>query len=506
MRLPVQIMTGAKDSFLGRQEAVEKKMKRMTFMLVMLLTVNLLSFGQLNKSIIASNNPGVHSMWPQVAFGPDGILHIVWVELTTATENNVMYATWDGTTLSQPRIISGAGEHLCYFPFIAVNTKGMIAVIWAQGNEHWLAVHDPVQKAWLLPEMVATENYGAGFLSRPKVGLDEDGNIFTYFFNQIDYCSYTRAKINGAWEPIFQLNSSSVFSKEGGICVAPDGRAWVIYAIKTGNGDYKAFYRRRTKDTTWTSGKIVNETGNSQGKPYVGVGLNNIPYISYMDSKEVEGYNSIWVFKLDENTNPATNVAPSNALHYPRVAVDSNGFQHVAIQYGPGDNGEGVRYFDNTLGTFLGYGNLPDSDGGVKLPGIAAEGYGNVAISFESRANSESGFKQAYFVTREPVVVKHFDPPIGTKATINITGLMSTRPVIKFSLSWAKNPDNSETYVRGYRIYKKLGSGDWELVSEVGKDILSFDLTFNTPLTQKIQFSVATVSVAGFEGDRATFY
>jgi hypothetical protein len=480
-------------------------MKRVSILLVMLMALSILAFGQFDKSLKITQTAKTPSMWPQVAFGPDGILHIVWVENWTSVKTDVMYTTFDGVTVAEPIKLTGPGTHTCFFPFIAMNGQGQIAVIWAQSSEHWMASYDPGTKTWSEPELVAGDFSGNGFLSRPKIALDEDGNIYTFFFG--NYKCWSRSKINGVWEGIFQLNGVGVPAKEGGICAAPDGWIYVIYDVKLSGGDYKVAWRKRTKDTKWTNGGLAFHLGNSQEQPYVGVGLNSIPYVTYLGNDGKEGSNVINLGKMTVEPFPAEAIAGPSAFHYPRVVTDNEGHVFVATQYGQGDHSLGIQCFYNVTGTWQGTGILPQSQGWPKLPGIASDAYGNVAISYDSITD---GLKQVYITTRYPVEVKHFYPPVDTTATVSYSGIMSGDARVTFTLSWAKNPENNDNYIRGYKIYQKVGDGDWELaLPEVGKDTLSVELTYEaggeSPLTQKTQFAVATVSVAGFEGDRVTF-
>jgi hypothetical protein len=480
-------------------------MKRIIILAVMLGVCSLLAFAQFDHVINVSNTPDTPSQWPQVAFGPDGKVHIVYVENWSSSDSDVMYANYDGTTLSTPIKLTEPGVKLCYFPHIAMNDNGKIAVIWAQYDEHWVRIFDPVQGEWLPPEMIAGPDYGWGYLSRPKIGIDNDGNVYTFFFAR--YNSFSRSLINGVWEGIFQLDSVGVASKEGAIAVAPDGWIWVVYGIKSSGGDYKVAYRKRTKSTGWGHGAYVNDSGKSQESCYVGVGVNSIPCVSYIGNAGKEGSNAVNVFTLDEKTNPAENVAPVNNFHYPRVAVDTDGKRWVATQFGQGDHGLGVWLFTDSEGDYWkSLGILPFSSGEIKLPGIASEAYGNIAVSYDSLFN---GFKEAWFTTRYPVELKHFYAPVNASVAIAYTGVLSSEPSVGYSLSWAKNPDNNDKYIRGYKIYTKLGSGDWQFLNEFDKNTLTLNISYsgvNNPyLAQKVQFAVSTVSITGIEGDRVTF-
>lgn len=476
-------------------------MKRIVCLLVMLAAVGLAAFGQFNRAINVSNTPTGNSRWPEVAFGNDGILHIVWAEWLSSTKSFIMYATYDGTTISEPKSISNPGEHTCYYPFIAMNLKGVIAVIWIQGNATYVAIYDPVAKVWGDPELVADTPWANAGLSKPKITVDPDGNVFTYSYG--GYKSSSRAKINGSWEGLVQLNTPGVPSKEGGICATPDGKIWVVYALKSPG--YKVAFKTRTKDTPWSNGDLIVKTNLDQFVPFISPGIDNIPYTSFMSGAK-EGANYINLTRMTDAPRSNKVLFGPTAFHYPRVVVDSQGLLFIATQFGQGDHGLGIQYFTNESGDWKAMGFLPNSGGWPKLPGVAREAYGNIAFSYDSYTE---GFKEAFITTRYPVVVKHFYPPTNLALTISYSGIMSGSPSATYSLSWSKNSENNDQYIRGYKLYKKVADGAWEFVIEVDKDTLSYDFVFSSgedsPLNQKTQFGISTVSTAGLEGDRAIF-
>ncbi len=477
-------------------------MKRIAYLLVMLAVVSLGLFAQFDHATNISRTPKTPSMWPQVAFGADGILHIVWVEMYTSLRTSVLHATFDGKTISAPETISEPGLRNCYFPFIAINNKGDMAVIWGQFNTHWVAFFDSKTQTWDPPVMVGGDGTGNGFLSRPKVALDNDGNIFCYFFG--GYKAFSRSRINGVWEPTLQLSAAGLPAKEGGITIDPSGKVWVVYDTKQSGGDYKIAYRTRTKDTPWSGGALAAKLGKSQEQPFIGIGAGTVPYMTYLGNDGREGSNMINLATMDGQSNPAVGVVGPSAYHYPRVVVDSNGAIHIASQFGQGDHGLGIVYFNNASGSWVGTGILPYSQGWPKLPGIAAEAYGNVAVSYDSFVD---GVKEAYVTTRYPVEVKHFYPPINLAASITYSGMIGGSPSITYNLSWAPNPDNNDKFIGGYKIYKKMAGGSWEPVLEVSKDTTSYSFAFgpDNPLTQKIQYGIATVTTFGVEGEIASF-
>ncbi len=477
-------------------------MKRIGILVAMLLVICMVASAEFDKAVNISNTSNVPSRGPACAFSPDGIVHLVWTEQPTSLHSEVYYANYDGTTISTPIKLSSSTGQVCNFPFIAINRKGMMVVIWEQNNAHWLRTWDPILKEWQPLELVAGTDFG--WLSKPKVTLDDDGNIFTFYFTRARGWAHSRAKINGVWEPQFRLNGLGVWAKEGMIAIAPNGTIWVVWGSKQMGGNYKVAYRKRTVSTQWSDPALIFSGGNSQEQPYVTVGADSIPWVSYIGNSGQEGSNAINLFKLNEKGNPSQNVAPNSAFHYPRIVMDADGFLHVASEWGQGDHGKGVWYYNNVSGDWKGPFIMPNSGGEPKLPGLAADAYGNIAVCYDSLTN---GTKEAWLSTRYPVEPKHFYPPTNPTAAITVSGTLPLNPSVTYDLSWSKNPDNNDKYVGGYRIYKKVGDGDWQFVIEVSKDTLSYQFVYTTAeeLSHKVQYAVSTISTGGFEGDKATF-
>jgi len=102
-----------------------------------------------------------------------------------------------------------------------------------------------------------------------------------------------------------------------------------------------------------------------------------------------------------------------------------------------------------------------------------------------------------------PITYPQIYAPVNLKAMINIGSLKGT-PEVTYSLSWQSNPQNSDKYVQNYKIYKKEGSGDFELLTTVSNSTFSYTQTFVNPQL-KIQFAVSAVSVLGQESAQPIF-
>jgi len=473
-------------------------MKKSLFLLLSVLALGLWSFGAFTFPANVSNS-SVSSQWPSVCFGMDGMIHMVWVVTYSKTSSDVVYVNYDGVTWSTPVKITPAADHIRTFPFIAGNNKGTLAVVWEQAAETWINVFDPVQKTWGTPEMV--DEAWTGYLNKPKVALDNDDNIYCFYFTRGLGYGFTKSRINGVWEARFRVNMPGLRTKEGMIGVANDGRIWVAYGNKMLGGQYKIRFRTRTKDTPWSGGQAPSPGKTTEEQAYLAIDpITDVPWVAYMGNNGTEGANFIDLVKLDEKTYPREHVIPPRLEHYPRLAIDNEGKGHVAVEIGQGDNGNGVIYTNNVSGTWAPAVVFPNSGGGPKMPNIAADPYGNVAVVWDSMIDM---VPQVWFTSRDPVEIKHFYAPVSRSMKIAVTGAMHDYS-LTYTLNWAKNPDNNDKFIRGYRIYKKIAGGDYEFVLEVNNT--TFSQTFNfTGLLGKVQFAISTVSTAGFEGERVSF-
>ncbi len=474
-------------------------MKKNFLITLSVLALGLWSFGQFTFPVNVTQS-GFDSRWPSVCFSPDGVAHLTWVVNYSTTSSDVLYVNYDGATWSAPVKVTPTPDYVRTFPFIACNANGMLAVIWEQSNgETWVNTYDPVLAAWGVPEMI--DEQITGYLSKPKVALDSFNNIYCFYFTRGMGWGWTKCRINGVWENHFRVNIPGLRTKEGMIGVGNDGKVWVGYCNKMFGGNYELFYRTRTKDIGWS--EAINPSGSTHTEEQAYLAIDpttNIAWVSYMGNTGQEGSNYVDLIKLDGLTNPREHVIEERLEHYPRLAIDSEGKGHVAVQIGQGDNGTGVIYTNKVSGAWETPIVFPNSGGGPKMPNMASDPYGNVAVVWDSMVDM---IPQVWFTSRYPVELKHSYPPINCSLTVSVPSVFSGNSTT-YTLNWEKNPDNNDTYIRGYKIYKKAGEANFELEKEVDKSTFSYSLTF-TGAQAKYQFAISAVTTAGFEGDKVIF-
>jgi PKD repeat protein len=357
-------------------------MKRvLLFGMFAILALSSLQFGQGlgNDKLLIHATGGVR--WTQCAFGPDGVLWVVYEE-DTDRGHPIWVVSYDGTNVSTPFNATGNLDIRGERPGISAGPKGEIVVTWGVLAEDtiYMRVRDPKTKTWLPVESVKI-GYGA---DEPNSAVDGEGNIHVFWFSNSGFKAYARSKINGSWGESTKLGDG----KDCGGAIAPDGTVWAIWRVKNSSGTYKNYYSTRSKTTNWTPSQIVTTSGGSSSRPWIAVGPNNVAVAVWCDIDLASQTGAeVRTIKIEPGAVREI-VIPKETQHYPRVVVDKNNFIHVVSQRGGGDTGSGMRYTNNKSGSWLEPQAIDSSMN--KLVGLAADPFGNVAAC-QSAFNSNGG-------------------------------------------------------------------------------------------------------------------
>ncbi len=431
--------------------------------------------------------------WSAMAFTPDGIAHIVWENNPDDSPNHtIQYVTYDGVKASAPINLKNQTGGNAHCPHISIGPSGLIAVVWGEEGNVWLRVFDPVKKEWLNTENVK----GGSGEDEPAVAVDPSDNIYVWWFSG-DRHAFTRSKINGEWQDTTHMDTGPT-TKGGFIAAGLDGRVWAMWQEKL-SGEYKGLYRKRTASTPWSEAQHINDEGASWSHATMTVGPDGTPWVARGDVDESGGSNQeIWVIKLNEAGNPKTLAIPSFLQHCPRVAVDKNGV-HVACAIGPGDSGWGVRYTNNIGGEFM-----PFQTFGAawdKLPGVAADGLGNVGVCWTSVRLNEG--VDIWLATMQPIKKKTAAAPKNPKGSIISYEALESEALYEFT--WQANSENSPADLEGYRVYRQdPGAENPTLISSVPGTSLQARYT-TTQYSADSAFSVSAIMKSGLESEKVSF-
>jgi hypothetical protein len=436
--------------------------------------------------------------WSQMAFSPDGVAHIIYelMDYGSSFSDIVMYVTYDGTTASTPIMVSPA-VGLADRPGIGIGPTGTVAVVWGDQNTSsvMMRVKNPGTGAWGDIETVKA-GYGR---DEPSVCVDRENNIYVMWYDDGGGRIYSRAKVDGAWEETKRMDSQTTRATQDCIAMGRDGRIWGVWREKQGDGEYKGRYRWRTKTTGWSEVRIVNDSGASWSHPHMSVGPDNIPLVVTGDIDESSGTSQeMWLITLNLGSNPREMVIPPVTQHYPRVAADKFG-KYVACQLGGGDFGDGIRFTYKKGGAWADVQTM----GGAwpKLPGISADGYGNVAVCWSNIRFGEGA--DILLASFGPISKKQVYAPL-TPTGSAVFETVNNVPKVTWTFSWGANSQNKDSEMDGYQLYRRFSGGSWEPVAFVDKTKLTATYSV-TELPSIPEFAVCAVLLSGLECDKVPF-
>jgi len=319
--------------------------------------------------------------WTQCAFGPDGTLWVVWVggDTNEGSGGPIWVASYDGTTVSAPVNVTNSTTIVANRPSISVSADNSVIVTWGVFSTLTtsLRIRNPKTAAW---DSIVTVSTGYGS-DEPVALLDASGNIHVLFTNEKGGKVYARSEIGGTWESVATL--STAFGKQASLALAPDGTAYAVWIEKNESSTYDNYYATRTASSSWVAGNTLSGVSGSTNHPWVAVGPNDVPVMVWSDITHPKMENGSEIRCARIGSGYAT-VIDFAMEHFPRVVVDSNNYIHVACQTGGGDSGTGLRYTNNVGGPW----KTPQSIGASypKVPGLAADPFGNVAATLSSYA------------------------------------------------------------------------------------------------------------------------
>lgn len=457
--------------------------------------------------INVSKSPDYISRWPDIAFDSNGHVHICWDEFVNDTQGStVMYATYDGIKWTKFRLDKPEQPDKGHSN-IAVGADGTIAVFWdhrASSGEDlkiYGSIYSPTEDKW-----TPTGDIGTGYTGwLPHCAVDSFGNVYVSWFSDRGR-SFSRSRINGKWESVYVHSAPyAQRSTQTDITCANDDTIWMIFRLKfPDGGNYRSRYQKRTKDTSWSRAKPVNDRTQSQDQPMLCTSPDGTPYVYYQESWHAAGVQTeIIEIKIDEITNPQMKIQPLDLIHFPSAAFDIYENKYLAWQIGPGEWGMGVlySYYEKDTDTWSDPVLMPNSGSQPKLPNMAADIFGNVGLVWAS--GGYWGQKEIHFSSILPVKSRGIKPPINLSLSIDVNNLAGALQVV-YNLSWEKDPKTNDTILKGYNLYRKEPNGEYQLFRELDKNELSHQVVIRENHA-KYLFALTAITTSNFESKKVEF-
>ncbi len=459
-------------------------------------------------NINISRTPGRFSMGPAIAVDAQGRNHVAWTEVYTfnnngsATSADVYYVSSDpaGTAWSEPLRLTQLGEvYGRHTELVDIDTDaaGTVYILWIEGRCVRLKVRTPDGVWQPLFTVAAMSGEEA---NAPVMRVDRLGNIYA-MWGSSDFNIYSRARVDGAWEPVRRLNYGG--AKYPAISIGTDTvyttfmSRWSGYGYKT-----KVCSRPRVLNGEWTAPELIPTSDMEIEDEFQTIeALPDDQAVCawaafYMGPQPETGYRIINAATkgVDGTWSPRKEISWDGTLHS-LSSCQLGTATFMGWQEGAYWAGTGVWYNVRMNGQWAGPQMLQSSNGSTDVDlDIHPDG---TELRFVWDAGGEIIYRSLAVDARAAVVY----PPTGVQASASF----GTAPDASFTLSWSADPRNGDRVVR-YRVFERAsGEQRFRVISSEDTPATTFAVPARTTLDDGLVFGVATVSESGQVSEIVTF-
>lgn len=304
----------------------------------------------------------MHSQYPNLALGPGGVIHLIWMEGISRSNRDIFHATWSNDSWSKATRIHASTWNSSW-PRIDLESNGTISVIWCSevypyNNSCYNIVNKRNVNGW--SGSVATVSFTPDTASiHPALAVV--GNVSHACWMDGEEGSwqiaYSRSGANG-WEPLVVLSG-----RDGGwwpgIAVDSRGLAHVIYSTLRGS----PYYTRMLEDGTWSLPIPVPGAANHQRDfVFIEMDAKDVLHASWRQS--INGKNNIvyasataqgdWSKPgyISDGINCRTPVSRPDNHGYVHVVWWDEGINNGDVFYARVESGSGGTSYLNPVAAF----------------------------------------------------------------------------------------------------------------------------------------------------------
>jgi len=402
---------------------------------------------------------GASGPWPDFKIDNQGILHIVYTAKECAGGNYEIFynfyspcsmASW-GNNYNVSETPEGGSAN----PAIAIDPNNQrIYLVWQDDElmpDRWplfFRYYNPSSKSWgkksVLP--IPASAY------TPQLSVDGLGRLHLIYLRRggkssvVYYSRNDNPSNSNAWtEPVAISGGTNIDFAE--IRLATDSQGNVYVAWEQRNGSNYDIYFRRCIDGNWTG--IVNASQTGSQAKWPGLAVNWTTGDSYL----------VWQQKKNNKWQVFIKTLIGGVWSSPTDLTNNN---HNSI-----------------------------------MPSVAVDDFGDIHLAY---AEEYSGVYDIMYATTGEIVGQGILPPIGVKL---VTKREEAPGFKKNIIRWKKNPDNDNTKVKNYRLYRKeaqQGESQYKPVATLGKSTFIYE-DRNLPDTKKFSYVLTTIDADDQESD-----
>ncbi len=461
-------------------------------------------------SSINISNSSVDSLASQIVVNHNGIAYVVWERVNSP--HAVYFNTNEEGSWGKPVEVSkgtnvSASEP---WPDLAIDSNGIVHVVFTAKNsmgyyETWYNSYRPNQSAgssWSTNENISQTMCGSAHptiacdprnFSQYVVWMDQEykPESFSLFFRY-----KTSSSTNWSTKTVLPI-SPSAYTPE--LTVDGLGRLHLIY-LKRAGGNSVIYYTRNgnpTNSNSWTSPVAVSNKTNLNF-PHICIDSDNDGDVYVAWEQNVEGNNEIYFRRqINGYWQSIENVSKTGAsAAYPDLIVQRSNKKGLLVWQQKKDNK--WQIFLKTLqnGKWTGIVALTDNPYNSIMPNVAVDGSGEIQVVYAQKYSSN--YDIMYTSTRE--VGQAILPPVNINLSTKVDMSSGKKRNI---ISWKKNPNNDDSRVKEYKIYRKeldQGRSQYKCVAAVSKSTFSYEDS-NIPANKKFSYVVTAVDIDGQESD-----
>jgi len=479
---------------------------------------------------------------PGIAAGPQGKIVVVWGQ-----DYSVLMRVYDPVQkkwLATEHVKDGYGGDE---PLAAVDKDGNIYVWWYTDREGRVYSRAKVGGNWEETQRLSAP----GTCKQGGIAIGKDGRVWAVWREKQgngEYkLRYSKRTKSSLWSPLKDVNDAGGSSSHPAVTVGPDNTPWAtqgdldessghdqeMWVIKIDEQTnprqlaiplYAAHYPRIAIDN---NGKVhlacaigggdygdgVRYTNNISGTwkaPHVfGSVWPKVPRIAH------DGYGNIAMCWTNMNQSGYTLINMSSLYPIAKVVFYPPTELAASMTFDPNDTTkftynfnwkandqnvdrymEGYRIFRKTGEVTEDLVTVAKTETTASLTLTTFDETAEFGVAAVGTSGAES--EAAWFDIDYPQIYG----PVNAVASITLAKLMSS-PEVTASVSWAANPQNTDSYVKEYRIYMKEAGGNFVLLATVPKTQTSKSITITSK--KKFQLGITTASVLNKESSMVLF-
>lgn len=457
------------------------------------------------------SNSKVNSMEPQIQVDKSGNAFVIWVRMSSPKSvyfNTNVSGEWGKPVMiSSGTTVSASGP----WPHLTIDSQGTPHIVFTAKNsvgnyEVWFNIYyrNTAAGGWGTNYNVSQTPEGGS--AYPTVAVDPN-NLRRYVVWQDDeykpdiwalFFRYRNpASENWSGRDSLPIPTSAYTPK---ISVDGRGRLHLIY-LRRGGGSSVVYYARNDNPTdpyAWTNPLAISGQTNidfaeirlatdSQGNVYVA-----------WEQKSGSNYDIYFRRCIQGDWSGIVNVSQTGSqAKWPGLAVNwTTGNVYLVWQQKRNDK---WQIFIKTLigGVWSSPTDLTANNHNSIMPSVAVDDFGDIHLAY---AEEYSGVYDIMYATTGEIVGQAILPPIGVKL---VTKREETPGFKKNIIRWKKNPDNDNTRVKNYRLYRKeaqQGESQYKPVATLGKSTFVYE-DRNLPDTKKFSYVLTTIDTDDQESD-----